>query len=147
MSQSKTEVIRARVTEDEAAKLDALTQRLGAPNASETLRLLLAAASVESEFSESNKEYTVLLEEPLVRVDFARLTMGDFFRILDDGGYAYTMMRKCIVEDVEQIPFMYVPVIAEAFVKEYTQMMKNTTDTYTLQKLFTNGLKDDNAPQ
>lgn len=50
MGRSRTEVIRARVTEEEAAKLNALTQRLGASTASETLRLLLAGASVEPRF-------------------------------------------------------------------------------------------------
>lgn len=95
----------------------------------------------------NDKEYTVLLEEPLVRVDFNRMTLGDFFRALADNQYIYTLMRKCIVEDVDRIPFKYVPAIIEAFVREYTRVLKDTTDTYALQKLFTNGLKDDDAPQ
>lgn len=94
-----------------------------------------------------DKEYTTLLEDPLVRVDFNRMTLGDFFRALADNQYIYNLMKKCIVEDVDQIPFKYVPAIIEAFVREYTQVLKDTTDTYALQKLFTSGLKDENGAQ
>lgn len=50
MQANRTEIIQARVTPAEAEKLNALTQRLGAPTISVTLRTLIQAASIESKF-------------------------------------------------------------------------------------------------
>lgn len=87
----------------------------------------------------------VLLESPLVRADFGRMTMGDFFKTIDDHQYLFVIMLKCIVEDVETIPFQYVPAIIEAFLTQYTKMVKEATTIHQLQKLFTGKPEGDDA--
>lgn len=91
----------------------------------------------------SDQKYTVLLNDPLVQADFGRMTMKDFFKVIDDPDHLFVVMMKCIVEDAESIPFQYVPMIIEAFLTEYTRAIKDTTTTHQLQKLFTNRTNED----
>lgn len=85
-----------------------------------------------------DKEYTVILEQPLIRVDFERMTVGDFARLAANGQYGYTLMVKCIVDDLDSIPFDYAPAIAQAFMTELGQFLKEIMTTHELTKAIPN---------
>lgn len=80
-----------------------------------------------------NKEYVVLLENPLLRVDMSRMTVGDFVRITTVNNYGYALLAKCALDNLDEIPFEYAPAVMQAWANELTQYLKDIT---TVQELF-----------
>ena len=76
--------------------------------------------------------FVTLLEEPLCRVDFSRLTFGDYVKFTIDNLYVNVMLAKCCVDDMDAIPIEYALVIVQKFGAKLSEYL---TDVLTTRNL------------
>lgn len=80
----------------------------------------------------NNKNMVVLSDDPLVRVDFGRISLADNIRLLEDNRYAFTLLLKCALDDLNSIPGDFTPQIIRRFSDELTIFLSDITNTYNL---------------
>jgi hypothetical protein len=67
----------------------------------------------------NDNDTIVLLEYPRITADFGKLTVGDVIKLTQDSNYFFTLLGKCVVEDVDSISIDHLPAIIQAFGNEY----------------------------
>ena len=78
------------------------------------------------------QDKVVLLETPLVEVDFGRFTVGDVLQMINGPTYYWPLLEKLCVQDLNQVPFSYASIIIQRFFEELTKRMNNLPTTHEL---------------
>lgn len=74
---------------------------------------------------QQDSDVVILLDNPRVTADLGRLTVGDFLTFVTNNQYYFTMLSKCIIEDLNTVPLDYFPAISQRFSDEYQKLIND----------------------
>lgn len=82
----------------------------------------------------SDKDYTVICENPLIRVDFSRMSLGDWLKLMQNPNYAFALFLKCTVDDLDNISFEFAPQIIQAYTSELSRFIADLANVHEMLK-------------
>lgn len=80
----------------------------------------------------NDRNTTIISSEPLVRVDFSRISVGDYIRLMQNNQYIFAILLKCSLDDLDDISADYALQIVKKFGEELAIYFGDIVNTFNL---------------